>query len=81
MTTIKFGGGRYKADKRPNGDVWVEAKPGMSCFSIAFDGEEDARRWLGDRGLRKSKARQLLDAELRGTGPMVNPRHPNRIDG
>lgn len=78
MITITFARGRYKADKRPNG-VWVEAKPGLTCYSLAFEDEEMARRWLGDRGLSRGKARELLEAELRGTGPMAHPQHPRRV--
>lgn len=42
-------------------------------------GEEKARRWLGDHGLRRSKGRALMDAVLGNHGPFSNPKHPKRV--
>lgn len=66
----------YPADCE-NVTIRVCARGGKHITDIV--GEEPARRWLCDHGLRKSKARQLLDAELRNHGPFSNPKHPKRI--
>ena len=79
MTRIKYGGGYFSVAKCSNGDIAVEAKPGMSRSFSAFTDEEAARRWLGDHGLRRSKAKQLLAAELRNEGPFADPKHPRRV--
>lgn len=57
--------------------VRVCARGGKHIATIV--GEENARRWLGDRGLRRSKGRALMRAVLRNAGPFANPNHPKRI--
>jgi hypothetical protein len=80
-TTIKYGGphARYSVGKQ-NEMIRVTAKPGIVEHCARLFTEEGALRWLCDRGLRKSKARQLLAAELRNEGPFADPKHPRRLD-
>jgi hypothetical protein len=65
---------RYSADKLENGKIEVIAKPGLLEHAAQVDTEEQAIRWLCDRGLRKARSRQLLAAELRGEGRFADRR-------
>lgn len=80
-TAIKYGGpyARYSAGES-RGMIRVTAKPGVIEHVAMMLTEEGAIRWLCDRGLRKSKAKQLLSAELRNEGPFADPAHPRRLD-
>jgi hypothetical protein len=77
---ISYGGGRYGCRKTSAGWIYVSARPGQTFHETVIEHEEDARRWLCDRGLRKSKAMQLLAAGIRGEGPYADPKHPRRLD-
>ncbi len=79
MTRIKYQGGYYAVGRLLSCGVWAEAKPGMTKHEMVFGEEESARRWLGDHGLPRSKARQLIAAELRNEGPFADPKHPRRV--
>jgi hypothetical protein len=80
-TTIKYGGphARYSAGQS-RGMIRVTAKPGVTEHVAMLLTEAGAIRWLCDRGLRKSKAKQLLAAELRKEGPLADPQHERRVD-
>lgn len=77
---ISYGNGRYGCTKMESGGIYVFARPGTTVFETVTENEEDARRWLCDRGLRKSKAKQLLAAGVRNEGPYADPNHPRRLD-
>jgi len=58
-TTIKYGGpyARYSVNQI-DGKIEITAKPGILEHGATVTSEEGALRWLCDRGLRKSKAKQ-----------------------
>jgi hypothetical protein len=65
---------RYSADRLENGKIEVTAKPGLLEHATQVDTEQEAIRWLCDRGLRKARSKQLLAAELRGEGRFADRR-------
>lgn len=79
---IKYGGGAYYMGFWRYGTVFrLRAKPGQTtyCHCGTIDNEEAMQRWFGDHGLRKRLAKRLLDAVIRGTGPLADPGHPRRL--
>jgi hypothetical protein len=64
----------YSAAKLDSGKIEVTAKPGLLEHAAQVDTEEQAVRWLCDRGLRKARSRQILAAELRGEGRFADRR-------
>jgi hypothetical protein len=79
MITIKYAGGIYACERRKGGRVGVAAQPGRATHANIVDSEEAAIRWLCDRSLRKSKAKQLVEAALRNEGPLADPKHYRRV--
>jgi hypothetical protein len=77
---ISYGSGKYGCRKTSAGWIYVCAQPGTAFYEAVIEKEEDARRWLSDRGLRKSKAKKLLDAGVRNEGPYADVNHPRRLD-
>lgn len=77
---IKYGRGRYGCRKTAAGRIYLSARPGQTVHETVIENEEEARKWLCDRGLRKSKAKQLLAAGVRSEGPFADPNHPRRLD-
>jgi hypothetical protein len=65
---------RYSVDKLDNGKIEITAKPGLLEHAAQVDTEEQAIRWLCDRGLRKARSKQLLAAELRNEGRFADRR-------
>jgi len=82
-TVIKHEGRLYGAEKIDGKRLQVFAPNHSAVFTSASgagdDFEEEARRWLSDHTLRKSKAKKLLAAALRGEGEFADPNHPKRV--
>jgi hypothetical protein len=70
MSEITWQGKYYSCEKRgavdnglpvPGNDVFLlQARPGRVTRTATKSNMEEARRWLSDHGLRKSKAKQLV---------------------
>lgn len=83
LITIKYSARHYSARKIAIviGGVpgWcIKLKAGEHHSALRHT-EEEARLWLGDHGLRKSKATKLLAAALRNQGDFANPNHKLRV--
>jgi hypothetical protein len=82
MITIRYSGREYSARGYGDGNVGVGVNfiaPLHRRRRVTMPCEESARRWLCDNGLRKSKAKKLLAAALRGEGELADPNHPWRV--
>lgn len=79
MIAIRLPNGKEYSVTARAGGIELYARPGMRTCHIFLSAEQSALYWLCDHSLEKSKARQLLDAEIRNEGPMANPRHRLRI--
>jgi hypothetical protein len=59
MSEIMWQGRYYSCDHR--GEVFLlQARPGRVTRTATKADPEEARRWLSDHGLKKSKAKQLV---------------------
>lgn len=74
LIAIKYSARIYAAATTADGKIVVRAN---SSTALA-ETEKQAYEWLGGHGLRRGRIQKLLDAAVRGTGPMADPAHPNR---
>lgn len=79
--TVHYGSGTYRCGKGRLGSLQLAAKPGRTTYVMLghISCEESVRHWLGNFGLSRRLARRLLDAAIRGTGPLADPKHPRRV--
>lgn len=64
MSKIAYRGREYAAVKE-NGQYHVSVQFRFHQRTASYSEREAARRWLGDHGLRRGKARRLLEATER----------------
>lgn len=77
---IVYSGHTYSAWPWIGGQTRTEVSfIGGATHGTYHSDESNALRWLSDHSLRKSKAKKLLAAALRGEGEFADPEHKARV--